>query len=58
MPPRWFPVLLSAILCGILGLMLYQLGADEADPAMNPLGVVSFASLGACLGCLLSPPRK
>ena len=44
-------VLLGSVVFALLGVALYRLQGNGMT-LMNPLGVVSFASLGACLGCL------
>ena len=47
----WWNVAQWAIGGAILGLVAWNLDAG-GELAMNPLGVVSFTALGACLGCL------
>ena len=45
-----------AFTCFLIGLFLYRLQATQPEPMMNLWGVVSFASIGACLGCLMIEP--
>jgi hypothetical protein len=49
-------VLLGSVIFALVGVALYRL-QGSGETLMNPLGVVSFASLGACLGCLAIEPR-
>ena len=53
MVKNWIQVASCAIVGGSLGLVLYWSQAGLVEPLMNPWGVISFASLGAGMGCLL-----
>ena len=53
MPKPFITVLLAAVFCALLGVVLYRWQGGQAEAMMNPFGVVSFASLGACFGCLI-----
>ena len=48
---------LGAVVFALVGVALYRL-QGSGESLMNPLGVVSFASLGACLGCLAIEPGQ
>ena len=51
---NWLRVASCAICCGSLGTLFYVTQPDLAEPLLNPLIIVSFTSLGAGVGCLLS----
>ena len=50
-------VSLGSLVFALVGVALYRL-QGSGESLMNPMGVVSFASLGACLGCLAIEPRE
>jgi hypothetical protein len=49
-------VSLGALVFALVGMALYRL-QGSGESLMNPMGVVAFASLGACLGCLAIEPQ-
>ena len=51
---NWLRVASCAVFCGSLGTLFYLTQPDLAQPLMNPMVIVSFASLGAGVGCLLT----
>ena len=50
-------IAIAAIFFATVGVALYRF-QGPGEPVMNPLGVVSFGSLGACLGCLVTKPSS
>jgi hypothetical protein len=50
-------VTLGSLVFALVGIALYRL-QGSGESLMNPMGVVSFASLGACLGCLAVEPKR
>lgn len=53
MQQRYTTIVLLAFIGFMLGLLLFT-SQSALAASMNPLGVVAFGSLGACVGCLLA----
>gem|GEM_PF-5288859 len=49
-------IALGAVVFAAMGVALYRWQGPAETPIMNLWGVVSFASLGACVGCLVVDP--
>jgi hypothetical protein len=51
----WIAV--GAMFFAVVGVAMYRL-QGPGEPVMNPLGVLSFSSLGACLASLIVSPES